>query len=224
MKRDRYASELDRVMRERRLANMEFFDPDEPAEAQAAARVEASRQDFHERMRQREEAQSALEAEAKAKHDAKMRDFDRKVKLREYAALGLTPPEPLVSLDLLKSIGWRVERISYFGEDRWELIRPSWLAPKQGKDNDDRRDFSGQRPDGDAQTEPEYSLTEWMSICAPIRSKSTAVPMCPIRHRAVGAYNIFCNKCKLRVAVTVAGRPDDPRTVTMPCKVGGLNA
>lgn len=40
----------------------------------------------------------------------------------------------------------------------------------------------------------------------------------------VGAYNIFCNKCKLRVAVTVAGRPDDPRTVTMPCKVGGLDA
>lgn len=34
-----------------------------------------------------------------------------------------------------------------------------------------------------------------------------------------GAYLIECDLCGLRVAMTVAGRPDDPRSVKLPCKV-----
>ena len=33
-----------------------------------------------------------------------------------------------------------------------------------------------------------------------------------------GAYHVHCKQCGLVVAMTVAGRVDDPRTVVLPCK------
>ena len=33
-----------------------------------------------------------------------------------------------------------------------------------------------------------------------------------------GAYLITCHTCGYSVAVTVAGRPDDPNIITLPCK------
>ena len=33
-----------------------------------------------------------------------------------------------------------------------------------------------------------------------------------------GSYIITCTICKFKAAITVAGRPDDPRTVTLPCQ------
>ncbi len=33
-----------------------------------------------------------------------------------------------------------------------------------------------------------------------------------------GHYAISCNLCGIKVAVTTAGRPDDPKSVTIPCK------
>ena len=33
-----------------------------------------------------------------------------------------------------------------------------------------------------------------------------------------GIYSISCNICGLTVAVTVAGRADDPNKITLPCK------
>jgi len=33
-----------------------------------------------------------------------------------------------------------------------------------------------------------------------------------------GIYSVKCEKCGLTVAITVAGRTDDPRSVTLPCK------
>lgn len=38
-----------------------------------------------------------------------------------------------------------------------------------------------------------------------------------------GQYAIRCKVCNYYALVTVAGRPDDPRTVTMPCRSSGLN-
>lgn len=38
-----------------------------------------------------------------------------------------------------------------------------------------------------------------------------------------GTYSIVCRTCHFTCLVTVAGRPDDPRTITLPCKIGGLN-
>ncbi len=34
----------------------------------------------------------------------------------------------------------------------------------------------------------------------------------------VGAHLLVCRHCGVRVAVTAAGRPDDPRSVTIPCR------
>lgn len=39
-----------------------------------------------------------------------------------------------------------------------------------------------------------------------------------------GAYEVTCRKCGYRAIVTVAGRADDPSMITMPCKLGGLDA
>jgi hypothetical protein len=36
-----------------------------------------------------------------------------------------------------------------------------------------------------------------------------------------GAYHVKCEKCGYVAVITVAGRPDDPRTITMPCKPSG---
>lgn len=35
----------------------------------------------------------------------------------------------------------------------------------------------------------------------------------------VGAYVVTCRKCGFSAGVTVAGRPDDPKIITIPCKV-----
>ncbi len=34
----------------------------------------------------------------------------------------------------------------------------------------------------------------------------------------VGTYSVRCTKCNFTALVTVAGRADDPRTITLPCK------
>jgi len=36
--------------------------------------------------------------------------------------------------------------------------------------------------------------------------------------RRCGRYEIVCNTCGLTAVVTTAGRPDDPRSVTLACK------
>lgn len=33
-----------------------------------------------------------------------------------------------------------------------------------------------------------------------------------------GLYIVTCKRCKMNVAITTAGRPDDPRSVMMACK------
>lgn len=34
----------------------------------------------------------------------------------------------------------------------------------------------------------------------------------------VGTWIVSCKRCKTSVAITAAGRPDDPRTIMIPCK------
>ena len=36
-----------------------------------------------------------------------------------------------------------------------------------------------------------------------------------------GHFLVECDTCGLSVAVTSVGRPDDPRSIAIPCKVGG---
>jgi hypothetical protein len=42
----------------------------------------------------------------------------------------------------------------------------------------------------------------------------------PYPARRIGAYIVTCSTCGLRVGLTTAGRPDDPRSVRLACKAG----
>jgi len=48
------------------------------------------------------------------------------------------------------------------------------------------------------------------------------VPSCivalPYPARRCGIYEIRCNVCGVIIAATTAGRPDDPRSIKIPCK------
>lgn len=41
----------------------------------------------------------------------------------------------------------------------------------------------------------------------------------PYPARRIGAYIVRCGKCGFSIALTTAGRPDDPRSVKIPCKL-----
>jgi hypothetical protein len=45
------------------------------------------------------------------------------------------------------------------------------------------------------------------------------VPL-PYPARRVGAYVLECRLCGFRAVSTTAGRPDDPRSIRLPCKTG----
>jgi hypothetical protein len=51
---------------------------------------------------------------------------------------------------------------------------------------------------------------------------TTEEPFClvslPYPAKRCGAYVVRCQKCGLSIAATTAGRADDPRSLTMPCK------
>lgn len=38
-----------------------------------------------------------------------------------------------------------------------------------------------------------------------------------------GTYSVVCRTCRFTCLVTVAGRADDPRVITLPCKSEGMN-
>ncbi len=43
----------------------------------------------------------------------------------------------------------------------------------------------------------------------------------PYPAKRCGAYVVGCSICGQSVAITTAGRPDDPRHVRLPCRIGG---
>lgn len=40
----------------------------------------------------------------------------------------------------------------------------------------------------------------------------------PYPAKRIGAYTVECRLCGYRLSLTTAGRPDDPRSVAVPCK------
>ncbi len=42
----------------------------------------------------------------------------------------------------------------------------------------------------------------------------------PYPAKRCGLYHVTCEACGLTVGITTAGRPDDPRSLRMPCKRG----
>jgi hypothetical protein len=80
---------------------------------------------------------------------------------------------------------------------------------------------SGREP----QCKPDPAFPNGRQInCAPHAVAKTCTSNLPYPAPRVGNYLIRCTKCDWRGVVSVAGRADDPRILTMPCKTGGLDA
>lgn len=43
----------------------------------------------------------------------------------------------------------------------------------------------------------------------------------PYPAKRIGYYFVECDTCKANALITTAGRPDDPRSVMLPCKAKG---
>lgn len=87
-------------------------------------------------------------------------------------------------------------------------------------------------------TAPHFSI-EWIDSgrepqCAPnpdfpngidVEGCPPSVTACkvdlPYPAKRCGMYIVECSVCRFKVAVTTAGRPDDPRSVKIPCQLQG---
>jgi hypothetical protein len=131
MKRTLYDSEYDRIRKAAGLARPQYeFDEFEGREAPPSFRVDELNDDFKQRMAERSEHEKQKEAAAKANHDAWHKGVNDRMIRREYESLGITPPEPLVSLSMLRKIGWTIEQIG----DRNVLMRPLGLQPLRSQE------------------------------------------------------------------------------------------
>jgi hypothetical protein len=63
--------------------------------------------------------------------------------------------------------------------------------------------------------DPAFPQGKDIDISAGAKSCMTNLP-CPAPR--CGHYIVVCTECDRRIAVTTAGRPDDPRSVRVPCK------
>lgn len=48
-------------------------------------------------------------------------------------------------------------------------------------------------------------------------AEATCTQLLPYPAKRCGLYIVECEKCGLRVGITTAGRPDDPRSVKLAC-------
>jgi hypothetical protein len=120
VKRTRYDSEYDRVRREAGFDKPQYEFPEEQEEVESVGRVRQMQQDFAERAEAMRAAEAEKSRQMSAELDARRAEFSDRVIRREYAALGIVPPTPLVSLSLLRLMGWSVEQIG----DEFVLVKP----------------------------------------------------------------------------------------------------
>ena len=79
---------------------------------------------------------------------------------------------------------------------------------------------SGREPE--CKPDPAYPNGKLVN-CATSPLVKTCTRNLPYPAPRVGSYLIRCIKCDWRGVVTVAGRPDDPSMITIPCKAKGMN-
>lgn len=75
---------------------------------------------------------------------------------------------------------------------------------------------SGREP----QCMPDPNYPDGKDLDAAFGAEKTCKVALPYPARRCGVYVLNCERCGLRVGVTTAGRPDDPRSVTLACMVG----
>lgn len=73
---------------------------------------------------------------------------------------------------------------------------------------------------GKAQCQPDPKYPNGRELDVSFGRTSCVVDL-PYPAKECGAYVVTCSACKLCIAVTAAGRPDDPTKVTVPCRIEG---
>lgn len=71
-------------------------------------------------------------------------------------------------------------------------------------------------------SDPRYPDGQAISLAPSVLAKACTRNL-PYPAPRCGLYSIKCRVCGFVGVVTVAGRPDDPRVVTIPCKPKGLS-
>lgn len=69
---------------------------------------------------------------------------------------------------------------------------------------------------------PDYPTGIDLNLCRDSEIGCTVV--LPYPAKRCGAYQISCELCRTQTLVTTAGRPDDPRSVTIPCRAKPIAA
>lgn len=73
---------------------------------------------------------------------------------------------------------------------------------------------SGREP----QNPPDPAFPDGVDVASSIDTGPTCYVALPYPARRCGAYTVRCRRCGFTAVVTTAGRPDDPRSITVPCK------
>ena len=71
------------------------------------------------------------------------------------------------------------------------------------------------------QCQPDPDYPEGRDVVYPIEGVATCKVDLPYPAKRCGMYVVKCPICGVSTGVTTAGRPDDPRSVTMPCNLVG---
>ena len=69
------------------------------------------------------------------------------------------------------------------------------------------------------QCAPNPAYPEGIDIDVAGEVESYCVRSLPYPAKRCGYYSVRCKLCDFSIAITTAGRPDDPRSVRIPCKL-----
>ena len=72
---------------------------------------------------------------------------------------------------------------------------------------------------GKAQCPPDPQFPNGVTINAANHGQPFCEVALPYPAPECGHYVVRCSLCDMSVAITAAGRPDDPRSLTMPCRL-----
>jgi hypothetical protein len=74
---------------------------------------------------------------------------------------------------------------------------------------------SGQEPK--CASDPNYP--NGIDVIVAQTDQHTCTATLPYPAKRCGFYHVRCKVCNITVALTTAGRPDDPRSITIPCRL-----
>ena len=66
-------------------------------------------------------------------------------------------------------------------------------------------------------SEPDPAYPHGIDIDVSEGAKPTCSTALPYPARRIGHFMVTCDRCKVSAALTTAGRPDDPRSIRVPC-------